>query len=257
MGSRAARRRAPVGPPRPGRAPGRVLRGTIRPAGGPSPCQRLARRETRPDTVVTAEPAWSSSLAARADGSRRSAATARRCTSSRASGSAMASSSQGLQPGEEKTHILSVLSSSRLAAGALGGPAAYLLGFFRALRCAGGVAGSRACPAVFAALPAAWRSDHYAGGADYCTGASAVRPGPDRSGLPALPGPPRPWPPGQHIAIRRTRARASVPVDPVLPGPRRKPALLQARRRSSRPRAGSACPDTDAADLADMCSARR
>ena len=177
------------GPPRPGRAPGQVLSGTVRPAGGPSPCQRLARRETRPDTVATAESAWSSSLAVRADGSRRSAATARRCTSSRASGSAMASSSQGLQPGEEKTHILSVLSSSRLAAGALGGPAAYLLGFFRALRCAAGDAGSRACPAVFAARPAARRSDHYAGGADYCTGASAVRRGPYRSGLPALPAP--------------------------------------------------------------------
>ena len=184
-----ARRRAPVGPPRPGRAPGRVLRGTIRPAGGPSPCQRLARRETRPDTVVTAEPAWSSSLAARADGSRRSAATARRCTSSRASGSAMASSSQGLQPGEEKTHILSVLSSSRLAAGALGGPAAYLRASCqRALRCAVGVAGSRACPAVFAALPQ--RGALITTPAALITaGASAVRRGPYRSGLPALPAP--------------------------------------------------------------------
>jgi len=60
------------------RAPGRVLRRTIRPADGPSPCQRLARRETRPDTVVTAESTWLSSLALRADESRRSAAAARR-----------------------------------------------------------------------------------------------------------------------------------------------------------------------------------
>jgi hypothetical protein len=43
---------------------------------------------------------------------------------------------------------------------------------------------------------------------------------------------------------------ASVLVDPVLPEPRREPALLQARRRSSRPRVGSVCPDTDAAYLA-------
>ena len=38
-----------------GRPPGRVLSGTIRPAGGPSPCQRLALRETRPDTVKPAK----------------------------------------------------------------------------------------------------------------------------------------------------------------------------------------------------------
>ena len=44
------------------RPPGRVLRGTIRPAGGPSPCQGLALPETRPDTAVTAESAWLSSL---------------------------------------------------------------------------------------------------------------------------------------------------------------------------------------------------
>ena len=154
-----------------------------------------------------------SSLAARADGSRRSAATARRCTSSRASGSAMASSSQGLQPGEEKTHILSVLSSSRLAAGALGGPAAYLLGFFRALRCAGGVAGSRACPAVFAALPAARRSNHYAGGADHCRRLS----GQARPISQWVTGPPSACvttAAGQHIAIRRTRARGERPGRP-------------------------------------------
>ena len=196
------------------RAPGRVPRG-IRPAGGPSPCQRLARRETRPDTAVTAEPAWLSSLAVRADGSRRSAATARRCTSSRASGSAMASSSQVCSREKRKTHILSVLSSSRLTAGAPGGPAAYLRASCqRALRCAVGVAGSRACPAVFAALPVARRSNHYAGGADYCTGASAVRRGPDRKWV---TGPPRAcviMAAGQHIAIRRTRARGERPGRP-------------------------------------------
>jgi len=69
--------------------------------------------------------------------------------------------------------MLRVLSSSRPAAGALAASRLFA-GFFRALRCAVGVAGSRARPAVFAALPAARRSDHYAGAADCCTGASAV-----------------------------------------------------------------------------------
>jgi len=131
-----------------------------------------------------------SSLAVRADGSRRSAVTARRCTSSRASGSAMASSSQVCSREKRKTHILSVLSSSRLAAGALGGPAAYLRGFLstRIALCSRrrGQPGMSRC---LRGAPAARRSNHYAGCADYCTGASAVRRGPDRSGLPALRGP--------------------------------------------------------------------
>ena len=216
MGSRQLVFEPRSGPPRPGRAPGRVLRGTIRPAGGPSPCQRLTRRETRPDTVVTAEPAWSSSLAARADGSRRSAATARRCTSSRASGSAMASSSLGLQPGEEKnphTQRPFFLPPGRQGPRR---PCSLFCGAScqRALRCAVGVAGSRACPAVFAALPAAPRSNHYAGGADYCTGASAVMARPRWQWV---TGPPRAcvtMAAGQHIAIRRTRARGERPGRP-------------------------------------------
>ena len=106
-------------------------------------------------------------------------------------------------------------SSFRLAAGALAAPAAYLRGFFRALRCAAGVAGSRACPAVFAALPAAPRSNHYVGGADRCTGASAARRGPDRSGLPALQGGACvSVAAGEHTATRRTRARGERPGRP-------------------------------------------
>ena len=82
-------------------------------AAGPIP----ALREERPDTAVTAESARRSSFAVRADLSWRSAATARRWTSSRASGSVMASSSQVRSRADRKTHMLSVPSSSRLEVG--------------------------------------------------------------------------------------------------------------------------------------------
>jgi hypothetical protein len=83
----------------------------------PRRSQRLAPREERPDTAVTAESARRSNFALRADGSWRSAATARRWTSSRASGSAMASSSHVRSRADRKTHMLSFPSSSRLEAG--------------------------------------------------------------------------------------------------------------------------------------------
>lgn len=93
-----------------------ALVGTIRSSGGLSPSQRLALREERQDTAVTAESAPWSNFAVRVDGSWRPAATARRCTSSRASGNAMASSSQVRNRADRKTHMLSVPSSSRLEA---------------------------------------------------------------------------------------------------------------------------------------------
>ena len=79
--------------------------------------ERLALREERLATAPTAESAWRSSFAVRADGSWRSVATARRWTSSRASGSAMASSSQVRSRADRKAHILSVPSLPRLEAG--------------------------------------------------------------------------------------------------------------------------------------------
>jgi hypothetical protein len=107
----------------------------------PRQSQRVALREKRPDTAVTAESAWWSSFAVRADGTRRSAPTARRRTSSRASGSAMASSSQVRSRADRKTHMLSVPSSSRLEAAQ---PADGLRDFFTALSCTlGGVADSQ------------------------------------------------------------------------------------------------------------------
>src|SRR5690242_21190165 len=78
----------------------------------PRRSQCLALREERPDTAVTAESARRSNFALRADGSWRSAATATRWTSSRASGSAMVSSSQVRSRADSKTHMLSVPSSS-------------------------------------------------------------------------------------------------------------------------------------------------
>ena len=89
-------------------------------------------------------------------------------TSNRASGSAMASSSQVRSRADRKTHMLSVPSStSRLKAGP------WLRGAdvqdFCRLSCASVVspvarpAHSRACLNVFAALPAARRANHHAG----------------------------------------------------------------------------------------------
>jgi len=103
----------------------------------PRRSQRLALREERLDTAPTAESARLSSFAVRVDGSWRSVATARRWTSSRASGSAMASSSQIRSRADRKTHMLNVPSSASRKPGM----SQY----------------------VFAALPAARRANHRAG----------------------------------------------------------------------------------------------
>ena len=54
----------------------------------------VALRAARRDTAVTVESAWCSAFAVRVDGSRRSAASARRCTSAWVSGRPIASSNQ-------------------------------------------------------------------------------------------------------------------------------------------------------------------
>jgi hypothetical protein len=59
-----------------------------------------------PDTAVTVESAWSSALAVRVDGSWRSAANARRWTTARVSGRAMASSSHIRKRLEKNAHML-------------------------------------------------------------------------------------------------------------------------------------------------------
>jgi len=74
--------------------------------------RRSARRAVRRDTVVTAESAWCSAFAVRVDGSRRSAISARRCTSARVSGTAMASNSHIRRRLEKNAHMLRVPSSS-------------------------------------------------------------------------------------------------------------------------------------------------
>ena len=129
---------------------------------------RLAPREARPDTAVRAESARWSSFAVRADGSCRSAAMATPWTSSRASGSAMASSSQVRSRADRKTHMLSVpSSSSRLEAGPWL-PGADVQDFCR-LSCASVVspvarqAHSRACLSCLRGLPAARRANRHAG----------------------------------------------------------------------------------------------
>ena len=63
-------------------------------------------------TAVTVESAWCSAFAVRVDGSRRSAARARRCTSARASGRAIASSSHIRRRLEKNAHMFRVPSSS-------------------------------------------------------------------------------------------------------------------------------------------------
>jgi hypothetical protein len=86
--------------------------------------RRSARRAVRRDTVVTAESAWCSAFAVRVDGSRRSAISARRCTSARVSGTAMASNSHMRRRLEKNAHMLRSLrrhrevpSATRLAPG--------------------------------------------------------------------------------------------------------------------------------------------
>jgi len=72
---------------------------------GPSRRQRAALRDVRRDTVVTAESAWRSALAVRADGSRRSAATASRWTTTRAIGNAIDSSTHTRSRLNRNIHI--------------------------------------------------------------------------------------------------------------------------------------------------------
>jgi hypothetical protein len=86
---------------------GRSLRG--------SALRRSALRAARRDTAVTVESAWWSAFAVRVDGSRRSAACARRCTSARVSGTAIASSSHIRRRLEKNAHMLRVPSSSSFA----------------------------------------------------------------------------------------------------------------------------------------------
>jgi hypothetical protein len=86
---------------------GRSLRG--------SALRRSALRAARRDTAVTVESAWWSAFAVRVDGSRRSAACARRCTNARVSGRAIASSSHIRRRLEKNAHMLRVPSSSSSA----------------------------------------------------------------------------------------------------------------------------------------------
>jgi hypothetical protein len=85
----------------------------VRDDGQRSALRRSALRAVRRDTAVTAESAWCSAFAVRVAGSRRPAASARRCTSARVSGRAMASSSHSRRRREKNAHILRVPSSSR------------------------------------------------------------------------------------------------------------------------------------------------
>src|SRR6185312_15349597 len=74
--------------------------------------QRLTLPEERRDTAATAESAWRSARAVRAEGSWRLAARARRWTTIRASGNAMANSIHRRIRAKRNTHILAVPSSS-------------------------------------------------------------------------------------------------------------------------------------------------
>ena len=83
--------------------------------------RRSALRAARRDTAVTVESAWCSAFAVRVDGSRRSAASARRCTSVRVRGRAIASSTHIRRRLEKNAHMLRSL--RRLPRGALALPA--------------------------------------------------------------------------------------------------------------------------------------
>jgi hypothetical protein len=89
-----------------------VAEGTSVVTGQRSALRRSALRAVRRDTAVTAESAWCSAFAVRVDGSRRPAASARRWTSARVSGRAMASSSHVRRRLEKNAHMLRVPSSS-------------------------------------------------------------------------------------------------------------------------------------------------
>jgi len=71
--------------------------------------QCAALWEARRHTVVTAESAWRSALAVRAEGSRRSAASARRWTSTRATGNATDSSTHMRSLLDRNIHMRSIL----------------------------------------------------------------------------------------------------------------------------------------------------
>jgi hypothetical protein len=86
--------------------------GTSVVAGQRAALRRSALRAVRRDTAVTVESAWCSAFAVRVDGSRRSAASARRCTSARVSGTAIASSNHIRSRLEKNAHMLNVPSSS-------------------------------------------------------------------------------------------------------------------------------------------------
>jgi len=88
------------------------VRVNTRPAGGPSPVSARGPAREAPGHRGHCRVGLVEQFRRAADGSRRSAPTARRWTSSRASGSAMANSSQVRSRADRKTHMLSVLSSS-------------------------------------------------------------------------------------------------------------------------------------------------
>ncbi|MGH3299544.1 MAG: hypothetical protein ACRDP7_47940, partial [Trebonia sp.] len=74
--------------------------------------RRSALRAARLETAVTVESARTSVLAVQVDGSRRSAASARRWTSARVNGRAMASNSHVRRRLEKNAHMIEVPSSA-------------------------------------------------------------------------------------------------------------------------------------------------
>ena len=147
----------------------------------------------------------------RADASRRSAATARRWTSSRASGSAMASSSQVRSRADRKTHMLSILLLPTWSPPPKP-PGADLRDFLphRAVhQCrhrSQGWPHSRAWPISFAALPAARRTNHCGGEAGRCPPRGTRGMSMTAYGS---------WVPGSIVI--RTSASAAVPPHPRPP----------------------------------------
>jgi hypothetical protein len=108
--------RAPGGRPAPAAGTQTDQESWLLRVGQRSAWRRPALRAARRDTAVTAESAWDSVLAVRVDGSRRPAASARRWTSARISGRAMASSSHIRSRLEKNAHMLRVPSSSQQGA---------------------------------------------------------------------------------------------------------------------------------------------
>jgi hypothetical protein len=150
--------------------------------------QRAALPEARRDTVVTAESAWRSALAVRAVGSRRSAASARRWTSTRVSGNAMASSIHMRSRLDRNIHMRSVLP---VAASKAARPARGLIGqrADRGRQFAGNGHAARyafraGLPAASVLLPAVQRCNRDAGEADVCPAPWCVATVPGRSAIP-------------------------------------------------------------------------